>query len=88
MTPINRATNFRPPRLIGAAKTGKAPRRVGVVFSTDPQTSRPYLDALADGIEQHGHQRECDDVLEVRPAEGRPERLALRFPRHSARARK
>jgi putative ABC transport system substrate-binding protein len=56
------------------AQTGKAPRRVGVVFSTDPQTSRPYLDALADGIEQHGHRRDRDYVLEVRHAEGRPER--------------
>jgi len=56
------------------AQTGKAPRRVGVVFSTDPHTSRPYVDALADGIEQHGHRRERDYVLEVRHAEGRPER--------------
>jgi putative ABC transport system substrate-binding protein len=56
------------------AQTGRAPRRVGVVFSTDPQTSRPCLDALADGIEQHGHRRERDYVLEVRHAEGRPER--------------
>jgi putative ABC transport system substrate-binding protein len=56
------------------AQTGKAPRRVGVVFSTDPPTSRPYLDALVGGIEQHGHRRERDYVVEIRHAEGRPER--------------
>ncbi len=49
-------------------------RRVGVVFSTDPQTSRPYLDALVGGVEQRGYRRERDFVVEVRHAEGRPER--------------
>ena len=56
------------------AQTGKAPRRVGVVFSTDPPTSRPYLDALVGGIRQHGHRLERDYVVEARHAEGRPER--------------
>jgi putative ABC transport system substrate-binding protein len=56
------------------AQTGTTPRRVGVVFSTDPPTSRPYLDALARGLEQHGYRRERDYVFEVRHAEGRPER--------------
>jgi putative ABC transport system substrate-binding protein len=55
------------------AQPGKAVRRVGVVFSTDPQTSRPYLDALAKGLDEHGYRRERDYVFEVRHAEGRPE---------------
>jgi putative tryptophan/tyrosine transport system substrate-binding protein len=57
------------------AQTGKATRRVGVVFNTDPQAARPYLDALVGGIEQHGYRRGHDYVLEVRYAESRPERF-------------
>jgi putative ABC transport system substrate-binding protein len=49
-------------------------RRVGIVFSTDPQTSRPYLDALAKGLEQHGYRQGRDYAVDVRHAQGRPER--------------
>jgi putative ABC transport system substrate-binding protein len=49
-------------------------RRVGIVFSTDPPTSRRYLDALASGLEQHGYRLDRDYVVDVRYAEGRPER--------------
>ena len=58
---------------VGSQPSGTL-RRVGVVFSTDPQTSRPFLDALAKGLEEHGYWRERDYVVEVRHAEGRPER--------------
>jgi putative ABC transport system substrate-binding protein len=57
-----------------SAQPAKGPRRVGIVFSTDPQTSGPYLEALVGGIEQHGFRRGPDYVVEVRHAEGRPER--------------
>jgi putative ABC transport system substrate-binding protein len=56
------------------AQPGKGARRVGVVFATDPQTSRRYLDALAKGLEEHGRRRDRDYAFEVRHAEGRPER--------------
>jgi putative ABC transport system substrate-binding protein len=59
---------------VALAQPARTVRRVGVVFSTDPQTSRPYLDALVNGVEQHGYRRERDFVLELRHAEGRPER--------------
>ena len=39
----------------GSAQPANGPRRVGIVFSTDPQTSRPYLEALVSGIEQRGY---------------------------------
>lgn len=57
-----------------SAQPAKGPRRVGIVFSTDPQTSGPYLEALVGGIEQHGFRRGRDYVVEVLHAEGRPER--------------
>ena len=59
---------------VALAQPGGKARRVGIVFSTDPRTSAPYLDALARGIEQHGYRRDRDFVVDVRHAEGRPER--------------
>ena len=56
------------------AQPGTGIPRVGVVFATDPQTSRRYLDALAKGLEEHGRRRDRDYAFEVRHAEGRPER--------------
>ena len=59
---------------VALAQPGGKARRVGIVFSTDPRTSAPYLDALARGLEQHGYRRDRDFVVDVRHAEGRPER--------------
>jgi len=58
----------------GLAQAGNRIRRVGIAFSSDPQTSRPYLDALVRGLEARGYRLDRDCVVEVRYAQGRPER--------------
>ena len=49
---------------VALAQPGGRARRVGIVFSTDPRTSGPYLDALARGLEQHGYRRDRDFVVD------------------------
>lgn len=51
------------------------PRRVGIVFSTFPDPSKPYVDAFVRGMGEHGYRLDRDYVVDVRYAEGRNDRF-------------
>lgn len=59
------------------SQTTRRPRRVGLTFSSDPEMSRPYLDAFVRGMHEQGMNLERDYVVEVRHALGRADRFPI-----------
>lgn len=58
----------------GWSQTTRRLRRVGLTFSSDPEMSKPYLDAFVRGMDEHGLRMDFDYMVEVRHALGRADR--------------
>jgi putative ABC transport system substrate-binding protein len=56
------------------AQPAKRLRRVGIAFNGNPDSAKPYLDALVRGMDEHGWRLERDYAVEARYAQGRSER--------------
>jgi putative tryptophan/tyrosine transport system substrate-binding protein len=71
---VGLAASMASPLVFGQA--GRALRRVGIAFNSNPESAKPYLDAFVRGMDEQGLGLDRGYLLELRYAQGRNDRYA------------